>query len=136
MASRYLLDTNICIYIRRRRPPAVLTQFLQLKAGEAVLSIITYGELAYGMMKRTDSPPNAAEQLEEFISLISVMPLPVEAGRIYGEIRTVLESKGQIIGSNDLWIAAHAISANLILVTNNEREFRRVPGLKIENWVK
>ena len=136
MASRYLLDTNICIYIRRRRPPAVLIKFLQLKAGEAVLSVITYGELAYGMMKRTDPPPNAAEQLEEFISLIRVMPLPVEAGRIYGEIRTVLELKGQIIGSNDLWIAAHAISANLILVTNNEREFRRVPGLKIENWVK
>jgi tRNA(fMet)-specific endonuclease VapC len=136
MASRYLLDTNICIHIRRRRPPEVLTQFLQLKAGEAVLSVVTYGELAYGMMKRADPPPNAAEQLEEFISLIGVMPLPVEAGRIYGEIRTVLESKGQIIGSNDLWIAAHAISANLILVTNNEREFRRVPGLKIENWVK
>jgi tRNA(fMet)-specific endonuclease VapC len=136
MASRYLLDTNICIYIRRRRPPEVLTQFLQLTAGEAVLSVITYGELAYGMKKWTAPPPNAAEQLEEFISLIGVMPLPVEAGRVYGEIRTALESKGQIIGGNDLWIAAHAISANLILVTNNEREFRRVPGLKIENWVK
>src|ERR1700730_10106548 len=113
MASRYLHDTNICIYIRRRRPPAVLTQFLQLKAGEAVLSVITYGELAYGMVKRTDPPPNATEQLQEFIGLINVMPLLVEAGRIYGEIRAVLESKGLIIGSNDLWIAAHAIGANL-----------------------
>jgi tRNA(fMet)-specific endonuclease VapC len=137
MAPRYLLDTNICIYIRRRRPPKVLTQFLQLKAGETVLSVVTYGELAYGMVKQhAPPPPDAVEQLEEFVSLIGVMPLPVEAGRKYGEIRTFLESKGQIIGSNDLWIAAHAISTDLILVTNNEREFRRVPDLKIENWVK
>ena len=137
MAPRYMLDTNICIYIRRRRPPEVLTQFLQLHAGEAVLSVVTYGELVYGMVKQQERLlQQAVAQLEEFVSLIGVMPLPVEAGIKYGQIRSFLESKGQIIGGNDLWIAAHAVSADLILVTNNEREFRRVPDLKIENWAK
>jgi tRNA(fMet)-specific endonuclease VapC len=137
MAPRYLLDTNICIYIRRRRPREVLTQFLQLKTGEAALSVVTYGELVYGMMKLHAPPPRqSVEQLDEFVSLIGVMPLPVDAGRKYGEIRSFLETKGEIIGGNDLWIAAHALSADLILVTNNEREFRRVPDLKIENWTK
>ena len=137
MAPRYMLDTNICIYIRRRRPPEVLTQFLQLHADEAVLSVVTYGELVYGMAKQQERPlQQAVAQLEEFVSLIGVMPLPVEAGIKYGQIRSFLESKGQIIGGNDLWIAAHAVSADLILVTNNEREFRRVPDLKIENWAK
>ena len=137
MAPRYLLDTNICIYIRRRRPPEVLTQFLQLRAGEAVLSVVTYGELVYGMVKLQAPPPRqSVQQLDEFVSLIGVMPLPTDSGKRYGEIRSFLEAKGEIIGGNDLWIAAHAISANLILVTNNEREFRRVPDLKIENWAK
>jgi tRNA(fMet)-specific endonuclease VapC len=137
MGPRYLLDTNICIYIRRRRPPEVLNQFLQIKSGEAVLSTITYGELIYGMVKQHAPPTrDAVAQLDEFVSFVEVMPLPVAASRKYGEIRCFLESKGQIIGSNDLWIAAHAVSANLILVTNNEREFRRVPDLRIENWTK
>src|ERR1700732_201845 len=136
MAPRYLLDTNICIYIRRHRPPKVLTQFLQLQPGEAVLSVITYGELMYGIAKRQPAPPKAVAQLDEFLSLVGVMPLPTEAGQKYGEIRCFLESKGQMIGNNDLWIAAHAISSGLTVITNNEREFRRVPDLKIENWTK
>ncbi len=136
MAPRYLLDTNICIYVRRRRPPEVLARFSRLSAGEAALSLITYGELMYGAAKLDPAPPRAAEQLQEFFAMIEVLPLPIEAGRKYGEIRVLLESQGRIIGNNDLWIAAHAICADLILVTNNEREFRRVPGLKIENWTK
>jgi tRNA(fMet)-specific endonuclease VapC len=136
MAARYLLDTNICIYIRRRRPPEIHARFAQLKTGEAVLSLITYGELMYGAAKLRPAPPRAAEQMQELLDLIDVLPLPIEAGRTYGEIRAILESKGQMIGNNDLWIAAHAISANLTVVTNNEREFRRVPRLKIENWVR
>jgi tRNA(fMet)-specific endonuclease VapC len=89
------------------------------------------------MVKQQSPPlPRAIEQLDEFTSLVRVMPLPIEAGKRYGEIRSALESKGQIIGGNDLWIAAHAISADLTLVTNNEREFRRVPALKIANWSK
>jgi tRNA(fMet)-specific endonuclease VapC len=103
---------------------------LQLAAGEAVLSVVTFGELVYGMVNQS------VAQLDEFVSLIGVVPLPTDAGNRYGEIRTFLEAKGEVIGGNDLWIAAHAVSANLILVTNNEREFRRVPNLKIENWTK
>ena len=136
MARRYLLDTNICIYVRRRRPPEVRARFSRLGAGEAALSVITYGELMHGAAKLHPVPPRAAEQIQEFLDLIEVLPLPIEAGQKYGEIRAFLESKGQTIGNNDLWIAAHAICADLIVVTNNEREFRRVPTLRVENWVK
>ena len=124
-------------YLRRRWSPEVLTQFLQINAVDAVLSVVTYGELVYGMVK-WHSPPlrQAVEQLDEFTSLIGLMPIPIEAGRRYGEIRSALKSKGQLIGSNNMWIAAHAISANLALVTNNERELRRGPALKIENWTR
>jgi tRNA(fMet)-specific endonuclease VapC len=137
MPLRYLLDTNICIYVRRRRPREVLARFAELKAGEAALSIVTYGELVYGMIKQ-HSPPSrhAVEQLEEFVGMIGVLPIGLDVGSKYGEVRSFLESQGQIIGSNDLWIAAHALSAELTLVTNNEREFRRVPGLRMENWIK
>jgi tRNA(fMet)-specific endonuclease VapC len=136
MGPRYLLDTNICIYVRRRRPMEVLARFSRLKTGEAALSLITYGELMYGAARLNPPPARAAEQLQEFLDMIEILPLPIEAGRKYGEIRAFLESKGQTIGNNDLWIAAHAICADLIVVTNNEREFRRVPDLKIENWIR
>jgi tRNA(fMet)-specific endonuclease VapC len=135
MAARYLLDTNICIYVRRRRPLEVLARFSKLKSGEAALSLITFGELMYGAAKLNPPVPQAVEQLQEFLDMIEVLPLPVEAGQKYGEIRAFLESTGQIIGNNDLWIAAHAICADLIVVTNNERQFRRVPTLRVENWV-
>jgi len=134
MEARFLLDTNTCIYIRRRRPPQVLTRFRQLKVGEAALSIVTYGELHYGAEK-SPTRARALEELEEFASLVQVLPMPPETARTYGAIRAALEVRGEIIGSNDLWIAAHAKAADLTLVTNNEREFRRVPGLKIQNWI-
>jgi tRNA(fMet)-specific endonuclease VapC len=133
MDTRYLLDTNICIYIRRHRPPEVLTRFKRLKPGEAMLSVITYGELLYGAEK-SQHRGQALQQLEELASLMPVMPLPLEAGHAYGAIRAALEARGEVIGNNDLWIAAHAKAAGLTLVTNNEREFRRVAGLKIQNW--
>ena len=136
MAPRYLLDTNICIYVRRRRPLEIHARFSRLRTGEAALSLVTYGELMYGAARSRPAPPRAAERIQEFLDLMEILPPPIEAGRKYGEIRALLESKGQVIGNNDLWIAAHAISADLILVTNNEREFRRVPDLKIENWTK
>ena len=136
MVPRYLLDTNICIYVRRRRPLEVLARFSQLKSGEAALSLITYGELMDGAANMKPPPPRASEQLQEFLDIIEVLPLPVEAGRKYGELCALLESKGRIIGNNDLWIAAHALCENLTVVTNNEREFRRVPELKVENWIK
>jgi len=135
MDARFLLDTNICIHIRRRRPPAVLARFQQLKPGEAVLSVITYGELVYGAEK-SQFREQALRQLAELASLLPVMELPSRAGELYGSIRAGLEAEGCTIGNNDLWIAAHAKAASLILVTNNEREFRRIQGLDIQNWAE
>jgi tRNA(fMet)-specific endonuclease VapC len=132
---RFLLDTNICIYIRKQRPPAVLARFQRLKPGEAVLSVITYGELFYGVEK-SQSREQAGIRLAELAGLMPVMPLPAQAGEIYGIMRAALEAKGEMIGNNDLWIAAHARTAGLTLVTNNEREFKRVQGLTIQNWVR
>jgi tRNA(fMet)-specific endonuclease VapC len=134
MDPRFLLDTNICIYIRRKKPPEVLARFQRLKPGEAVLSVITYGELVYGVEK-SEFRKQAITQLAELTGLMPVMALPLEAGQFYGAIRAALEAKGEMIGNNDLWIAAHAKAAGLTLVTNNEREFRRVEGLKTQNWV-
>jgi tRNA(fMet)-specific endonuclease VapC len=132
-AARFLLDTNICIYIRRRRPPAVLARFRQLKPGEAVLSVITYGELAYGAEK-SQFRERAHRQLAELAGLLPVLELPSRAGEFYGSIRAALAAEGGMIGNSDLWIAAHAKAAGLVLVTNNEREFRRIDGLEIQNW--
>ena len=133
MAARYLLDTNICIYIQRQRPPAVLERFRRLKPGEAVISVITWGELAHGAEKSRQRDKVLA-LLEELVTMLPVMPLPETAGQSYGAIRAALEAKGEPSGNNDLWIAAHAKAAGLIVVTNNEREFKRVPGLQVRNW--
>jgi len=133
MAPRYMLDTNICIYIRQKRPPEVLAKFEKLKAGEAVLSVITYGELYYGAAK-SKLRQQAMERLDALVSFLPVLPMPEAAANEYGQIRAALEAKGEIIGGNDLWIAAHAKAQELVLVTNNEQEFKRVAGLKIQNW--
>jgi tRNA(fMet)-specific endonuclease VapC len=133
MEPRYLLDTNICIYIRQRNPELVLQRFRKLRPGEAVLSVITYGELLYGAAKSAHRTA-ALERLRELARLLPAMALPEAAAENYGTVRAELESKGELIGNNDLWIAAHALAAGLVLVTNNEREFRRVRGLKIQNW--
>ena len=135
MAVRFLLDTNICIYIRRQRPPAVLSRFRQLQPGEAVLSVITYGELVYGAEK-SQFREQARGQLAELAALLPVMELPMRVGEFYGSIRAALAAEGGMIGNNDLWIAAHARTAGLILVTNNEGEFRRIQGLEIQNWAE
>lgn len=135
MDPRFLLDTNICIYIRRRRPPQILQQFGRLQVGEAAISVITFGELIYGAEK-SEQRDAAMRQLEELASLLPVLPLPADVGRSYGALRAELETNGQVIGNNDLWIAAHAKAAKLILVTNNEREFKRVSGLEVQNWAK
>jgi tRNA(fMet)-specific endonuclease VapC len=133
MAAQYLLDTHICIYLRQNRPPEVAARFRRLQHGDAVLSVITYGELRYAA-ERSQRRAAALASLASVVSLLPVLPLPEEAGAAYSEIRAALESRGQVIGNNDLWIAAHAKSASLILVTNNEREFRRIPALRIQNW--
>ena len=135
MARRYLLDSDICIYQRRNDRPQIRERFAKLGADEAAISVVAYGELAYGM-ERSHDPVQAKDGLAQFVRLVPVVPLPPEAGVVYGEIRASLERTGQIIGPNDLWIAAHALAEDLILVTNNEREFRRVKGLKVENWAR
>jgi tRNA(fMet)-specific endonuclease VapC len=133
MEARFLLDTNICIYIRRQKPESVLKRFQTLRHGEAVLSVITFGELIYGAEKSLHRPA-ALKQLQELAELLPVVGLPETAAETYGKMRAELERKGRMIGNNDLWIAAHAKAAGLTLVTNNEREFRRVGGLEVQNW--
>jgi tRNA(fMet)-specific endonuclease VapC len=134
MIARYLLDTNTCIYIHRRKPPEVLARFRRLRAGEAVVSVVTYGELLFGAEKSV-SRAKVVQIIEEFTSIVHVLPLSGEAARLYGAIRAVLSVRGEMIGANDLWIAAHARALDLTLVTNNERAFKRVTGLKIQNWI-
>ncbi len=135
MANTFLLDTNICIYIQRQKPESVLNRFKNLKPGEAAMSIITWGELLYGAEKSRQRD-NVLSLLYEFSTFIPVLPMPEHAGRNYGRIRAFLEIQGMPVGNNDLWIAAHAIAENHILVTNNEREFSRIPGLNVQNWAK
>ncbi len=130
MAPRYLPDTNMCIHIRRRRPPEIHARFLRLRTDEAAISLISYGELMCGAAKLRPAPPRAAEQIQEFLDFIEVLPLPIEAGRKYGEIRALLGAKGQVIRNSDLWIAAHGICADLIVVTNNEPNSGALPILK------
>ena len=134
MKLRYLLDTNICIYITKQRPASVLEKFERLSVGEVGMSTITFGELLYGAEK-SHHPKKTPHILEELAGLIPPIPLSTDVGKYYGRIRSKLEKKGKLIGNNDLWIAAHALATDLILVTNNEKEFARVPKLKIENWV-
>lgn len=133
MPTRFLLDTNICIYAVSGRYPHVTARVDALRPGEAVMSVIVLGELAYGVAKSSRAG-DARRRLDALRTLIAVAPLPPEAGSHYGDIRASLEARGTPIGANDYWIAAHARAAGLTLVTNNAREFRRVKGLKVENW--
>ncbi len=131
---RYLLDTNICIYIKNHRPAEVLARFTKLPPGKVVMSAITYGELCFGAEK-SSKPKETRHILEHLIALIPVLALDVGVSTHYGKIRQYLQASGKPIGNNDLWIAAHALASKLILVTNNVAEFERVPGLRVENWV-
>lgn len=134
MAPAYMLDTNIVIHIRRERPATVLERFRKLHPGEAVISMITYGELRYGAQKSSERA-RAEAVLERFIALIPVHAMdPFSVAAAYGEIRADLSRRGCLIGGNDLWIAAHARAGGLTLVTSNTGEFERVPGLAIEDW--
>lgn len=135
MALRYLLDTNICIYIARHRPAEVLERFKRLRPGEVGMSVITYGELGYGACK-SRYRGEAQKILRELAQTVSVLAIGPEVGDRYGDIRAELEKLGRVIGNNDLWIAAHAVTLGVPLVTNNEREFICVPGLIVRNWVK
>jgi tRNA(fMet)-specific endonuclease VapC len=135
MSLRYLLDTNICIYIARQRPPAVAKRFARLAAGAVGMSLITYGELRFGAEK-SQRGAEALETLDRLVELIPVLEPGAEVGAAYGHLRAHLERLGMPIGNNDLWIAAHALALGVTLVSNNTREFERVPKLKLQNWAE
>lgn len=130
---RYMLDTNIVIYVIKRRPMVVLEIFNKY-AGQMCISSITLGELIHGVEKSND-PFRNLRKVEDFISRLEVVEYENDAAAHYGEIRANLEKKGTPIGVNDLHIAGHARSLSLTLVTNNLREFERVEGLRLVNWV-
>ena len=130
---KYLLDTNICIYLINERPAGVLAKFKRHRIGDVGVSSVTVSELAYGVAKSGSARNRAA--LDAFLTPLTAIEYDTEAAFVYGELRSVLERKGTPIGPLDLLIAAHALSRQLVLVTNNEKEFRRVGKLKVENWV-
>lgn len=120
-------------YIGKNQPVEVRQKFEQLQANDIAISVITYGELRYGAQK-SQSCDKALKVINQLTSIIQILPLDENIGVHYGEIRAELASTGKIIGNNDLWIAAYARANNLILVSNNMREFERVSGLQLENW--
>jgi len=132
---KYLIDTNICIYIINKRPAAVIKKFKQFELGEIGISTITVSELQYGVAKSTYRKKNEV-RLEEFLAPFAILTYDQTAARVYGDIRFQLEKRGRPIGPLDLLIAAHAISQDLVLITNNDKEFKRIKKLKIENWTK
>lgn len=131
---RYLLDTNICIYIIRHHPPQVIDRLKACGIGDVAVSSITLAELEYGIAK-SSRPEQNREALLSFITPLEIIPFDDHAALHYGEIRAGLERSGQGIGGMDTLIAAHARSIPLTLVTNNAREFERVPHLLVEDWV-
>lgn len=130
---KYLLDTNICIYVIKNRPIEVLSKF-NASAGRMAISSITLAELLHGCEKSQKIEHNT-RQVEDFCSRLEVLDYGNNAAQHYGAIRAALEKSGQTIGVNDLHIAGHARSLGLTVVTNNAREFQRVDGLLVENWV-
>lgn len=130
---KYMLDTNIAIYVIKRRPPEALVTFNQ-HAGQLCISSITLAELMHGVEKSA-KPDHNLRQVEDFTSRLTVLEYGNKAASHYGDIRAVLERKGMPVGVNDLHIAGHARSEGLILVTNNLKEFERVEALRLENWV-
>lgn len=130
---KYLLDTNICIYLINERPKKVLAHFKRHSLEDIGISSITASELAFGVAKSASSKNSAA--LEAFLLPLNVVDYDAGAAMIYGDIRATLEKQGKTIGPLDVLIAATALSRQLILVTNNEKEFRRISKLKVENWL-
>ncbi|MDZ7856966.1 type II toxin-antitoxin system tRNA(fMet)-specific endonuclease VapC [Sphaerotilus sp.] len=129
---RYLLDTNICVHIINRRPPHVFDHFVGRQIGEIAISSITGAELAFGVAKSGSARNQAA--MDKFLAPLDILPFDAEAMRCYGPLRSELERQGRPIGALDMLIAAHALALGCTLVTNNTREFERVPGLRLENW--
>jgi tRNA(fMet)-specific endonuclease VapC len=131
----YLLDTNICVLLIRQKSPQVLAQLTAQGIADVGISAITAAELHYGVHKSNKVDQNQ-QALDQFLLPLTILPFDEATAQRYGHIRAALERQGRPIGSLDTLIAAHALSAQLTLVTNNVREFSRVPGLKIEDWTK
>jgi tRNA(fMet)-specific endonuclease VapC len=132
---KFMVDTNICIYIIKQKPPGVIKRFYQTEISEIGISSITLSELLYGVSK-SSKPEQNQIALTQFIAPLDILSYDDEAAQYYGQLRAYLEKQGRPIGSLDMLIAAHALSTNCVLVTNNEKEFIRVPNLKIDNWAK
>lgn len=131
---RHLLDTNICIDLVRRRAPRVVARLRRRRIGTVGISSITLAELHFGVAKSSDPPRNLIA-LAHFCAPLEVCPFEHDAASAYGPVRARLERAGTPIGPLDTLIAAHALALDVTLVTGNEREFARVPGLKVENWL-
>ena len=131
----YMLDTNICIYAMKKKPERVLQRFKAEIDNGVCISSITLAELEYGM-KHSSDPAKNEQALLRFLAPLSILPFGPAAAFEYGEIRSYLHSHGMPIGPLDMLIAGHARAENLVLVTNNVREFERVPELEIENWAE
>jgi len=134
---KYLIDTNIVSYFLRGASPALNQRILGSTPEDLAISIISAGELRYGLRRLVPSRRSTqlASSLDALLTAVAVQALPADAAHHYGATRAQLEAAGTPIGGNDLWIAAHALSQGMTLVTNNTREFARVSGLKLENWV-
>jgi len=132
---KFMLDTNICIYIIKRKPPDVIERFKKTEISQIGISSITLSELLYGVSK-SSKPEQNQMALIQFVAPLEILPYGDEAAHCYGDLRAQLEKQGTPIGSLDMLIAAHALSINCTLVTTNEKEFVRIQNLKIDNWVK
>jgi tRNA(fMet)-specific endonuclease VapC len=130
----FLIDTNICIYIMNAHPQEVVKKFREIGVGNICISSITVSELHYGVCRSKQIQKNI-KRLEEFLIPFEIISYDESASNYYGKIRSHLEKQGAVIGPLDMLIAAHALSKNLTLITNNEKEFKRVKSLKVENWV-
>lgn len=132
---KYMLDSDVCIELIRKKSPSILKRLTSLRVGDAGVSAITVAELQFGVYKSQNPEQNIAA-LEQFLLPLGIADFGHDAAAAYGQIRAYLERKGSPIGSMDLMIAAHAVSLDLTLVTKNVKEFARVPQLNLEDWTK
>jgi tRNA(fMet)-specific endonuclease VapC len=130
----FMLDTDICSYLIKQRPISVLKRFEAVSEDKICISVVTLAELIYGI-ERSSSTKINLPVVKNFVNCLSVLPWDYSTAESYGKLRTFLEQKGTPIGNMDLMIATHALSKNMIIITNNIRHFEKVPQLRIENWV-
>lgn len=131
----WMLDTNICSYVLRRHPLAVKARFDQVGTDHLAISTLVLAELLFGAARHPTKSAEIRQDIDDMVSRLAVIPWSAQAADEYGRVRALLQRQGTPIGNMDLLIAAHALAENAVLVTNNLREFGRVPGLSVENWV-